>query len=128
MEIEEQHIYVVGEFFAKYWAQSIPAAHTGASIDYAMHTYEHRVTKAQFVRNPELPTPSDTNYMCPEELRDVEIHFGVDPAGYGKPFRETLRFPIIGDVRLEGVVKERKRSYGTLRGRFFAKMHTTVME
>jgi hypothetical protein len=126
MNLPERHIYVVGDFFAKYWADRIPGAEAGEPEEYIMHTYAHRVSKASYVWDPELPDIQDINCMHPEELKDVEIFFLEDPAGYGKPFFETLRAPIVANLKLEGVVKERKRSFGSIRGKLFVRVHTTV--
>lgn len=126
MSFAERHIYVVGDFFAKYWAEKVPGAEAGDPEEYIMHTYAHRVTKAAYIQDPEVPTEQEANFMNPEELRDVEIFFLEDPAGYGKPFFETLRSPIVANLKLEGVIKERKRSFGSIRGKLYVRVHTTV--
>ncbi|MEM7040378.1 MAG: hypothetical protein AAF570_25655, partial [Bacteroidota bacterium] len=126
-DLEERHIYVVGEFFAKYWGERLAQNDPSDPAEYKVHPYAQRVTKAEFVEDPELPTPGTLNYMCPAQLQNVTLYFEKDPAGYGKPFRESFYEPIISDIRLEGVLNERKRSYGTMRGKFIAKVHTTVL-
>lgn len=128
MRYQDHHVYVVGDFFAKYWAERVPASGVGEPEEYKLHTYDHRVDRAAYVWDPEIPERTESNYMQPEKLDEVVIHFREDPTGYGKPFRDTVYDPIVADIRLEGVVKERKRSYGTLRGRFFAKVHTSTDE
>ena len=128
MKQKERYIYVVGDFFAKYYGDRIPESSPGAPTEYTVNTYDRRVTNARYVWDPELPQVDNLNNMQPELLQEVVLHFAEDPAGYGKPFREDLRFPIIADIRLEGVVQERKRSYGTMRGTLYVKVHTAVEE
>lgn len=127
MQDKERHIYVVGKFFAKYWGDRIKATEPGRPTDYTINTYDHRITQAEYVEDPEVPPFEEVNCMQPELLKEVLIHFKVDPAGYGKPFREDLRNPLIANIKMEGVVRERKRTYGTIRGMAYVKVHTTVL-
>ena len=127
MSTKERHIYVVGDFFAKYYGRRAKAAQGNSNAEYEVHTYQHRITRAAYVWDPEIPVAADVNQLRPSHLEEVEIHFLEDPAGYGKPFRESLRDPIITDIRLEGVAKEHQRSFGTIRGRIYVKVHTVAL-
>lgn len=126
MSGKESHIYVVGDFFAKYYGKRVIKGQQGDKAEYALVTYAHRVTQAEFVWDAEVPVVDGVNVMCPQVLEGVEIFFKVDPAGYGKPFLEDLRAAVIADVKLEGVVKEHKRSFGTIRGRLYARVHVVA--
>jgi hypothetical protein len=127
MSIEERHIYVVGDFFAKYHGRRAKASPGSSAAEYAVHTYAHRITRAAYVWDPEIPAPDPINQLRPDHLDEVEIHFLEDPTGYGKPFRESLRDPIITDIRLEGVAKEHQRSFGTIRGKIYVKVHSVAI-
>jgi hypothetical protein len=126
MRPEERHIYVVGDFFAKYHGRRAKVEGSTEAA-YEVHTYAHRITRAAYVWDPELPAPDPVNQLRPSHLDEVEIHFVEDPTGHGKPFRESLREPIITDIRLEGVAKEHQRSFGTIRGRIFVRVHTVAL-
>ena len=123
----ERHIYLVGDLKAKYYGTRVRGNEALSDSDYALKWYDLEVFNAAYVEDPELPESSETNYLSADNLNNVVIYFNDDPTGYDKPFREELRDPIVGGIRLEGVVKERKRTYGTVRGRLYCKVYTTVM-
>lgn len=123
----ERHIYLVGEFSAKYFGKGIRTSEPGQPTDYDIQFYDLKVVKARYEEDPKLPSVQKANYLAPHRLDKVFIQFNQDPTGYGKPFRESLNHPIVGDLKLEGVIKERKRCFGMVRGKLYAKVHTTVL-